>query len=329
MKWIVKRVLTLLFTLMATMSINFFLIRLMPGNAVDMLINEYMLMGYSYEEAVSAVASIVPFTPDKPLLEQFIDYLKGILAGNLGKSFTLATPVTVILGYAIPWTVFIVSISLITSFTLGVVLGVYTAYRRGTISEKSLSIFASVSRAIPTYVIGVLFILLFAVRLRWFPTLGPYGSGIKPGFTLDFIGSVLYHAALPLLTYVTTTVGGWMLAMKSNTISVLGEYYVRAAEARGLSGRRIMLTYVGRNALLPLFTRLAISFGVMFGGVVFIESIFSYPGIGSYLQYAIRYRDHVLMSGVFILTTIAVVAGNFLADLLYSRLDPRIRFEAD
>jgi len=325
MKWIYKRILTLIFTLFATISINFFLIRMMPGNAVDALISQYMQMGYSYEEAVSAVASVVPFMPDKPLYEQFIDYLKGILQGDLGKSIVLATPVMQILAYAIPWTVFIVSISLIASFTIGVVMGVYTAYRRGTVLDKILSVLASVSGALPSYVIGVSFVIFLAVQLRLFPVLGPYGSNVRPGFTLEFIGSVFYHAALPVLTYVTTTFGGWMLAMKSNTISVLGEYYVRAAEARGLSERRITMTYVGRNALLPLFTRLAISVGFMFGGVVFIESIFAYPGIGNFLTVSIRLRDHTLMSGVFILTTIAVVASNFFADLLYSKLDPRIR----
>ena len=336
MNWIVKRTLVLFLTLAATISINFFLIRLMPGNPVDILIRDYMLMGYSYEEAVNAVAAIVPFVPDKPIHEQFIDYLKGILRGDLGKSITLATPVTVILGYGIPWTVFIVSISLLTSFSLGVVLGIYAAYRRGGILDKGLSMFASVSGALPAYVIGVLFVLAFAVQLDWFPAYGTFGTlpgnpsaHVKPGFTLDFIVSVFYHAALPLLTYVTTTIGGWLLAMKSSTISALGEYYVTAAEARGLPERRIVLTYVGRNAVLPLFARLAISLGYMFGGVVFIETIFSYRGIGSFLSHAIGVRDHTLMSGVFIVISIAVVASNFAADLLYSRLDPRIRLAAD
>lgn len=328
MNWVVRRTINLVLTIVISVSVTFFIVRIMPGNPIDTLIQEYLIEGYSYREALTAVHAIIGYMPDQPLHIQYIDYWKAILRGDLGRSVSLATPVAQILGFAIPWTVFIVSISLLLSFALGVVLGVYAAYRRGSLFDHSISVFASISRSIPPYIIGVMFVVFLAIQLRLFPAYGPYGGGITPGFTLQFIGSVLYHAALPVITYVVTTFGGWMLAMKSNTVSVLGEYYVVAAKARGLPERRISLTYVGRNAILPLFTRFAISIGHMFGGVVFVETIFSYPGIGSYLSYALGVRDWTLMTGCFLLITIAVVVSNFVADLLYSRLDPRIRFSA-
>jgi peptide/nickel transport system permease protein len=168
---------------------------------------------------------------------------------------------------------------------------------------------------------------MFALQLKWFPVSGPYSPYLKPGLYLEFLLSVLHHAFLPVVTYVLTSVGGWILTMKGSTISVLGEYYVTAAEARGLPERRVVTSYVGRNAIIPLFTRFAISVGYMFSGVVFIEGLFLYPGIGTYLSASIAQRDYPLMTGCFLISTVAVVVANFFADILYSRLDPRVRLE--
>ncbi len=325
MHWLIKRILLLILTMFTAITINFFLLRLMPGNPIDILITEYMEMGMSYNEAAQYVATIIPLNLSKPLYEQYIDYIKGIFTGNLGRSIELAQPVTVILAYGIPWSVFVVSISLMISFSVGVVAGMYMAYRRGSILDKFLSIFASIITGFPAYAIGVIFAVVLGVQLKLFPPFGAYDWWVNPGFNLPFIASVFRHAALPILTYVVTSVGGWMLAMKSSTASVLGEYYVKTAEARGLPDRRIILTYVGRNAILPLFTRLAITLGFMFGGVVFVETIYAYPGIGRYLSRSLSTRDYPLMSGCFLVTTIAVIISNFVADLLYSKLDPRIK----
>ena len=325
MKWIYRRIIVLFLTIWVAITINFFLVRLMPGNPIDILIMQYMEMGYSYKEAVTAVAAIVPFIPNEPIWKQYIDFILGVFRGDLGRSITLAVPIGQLLAYAIPWTVFIVSISLIISFSIGIVLGMYIAYRRGSLLDKALSLLASVLGGFPHYAAGVLLALFLGVELNLFPIIGPYDPEVEVGFNLPFILSVLRHAALPVLTYFVTSFGGWMLSMKSSTASVLGEYFVAAAEARGLPRRRIVLTYVGRNAILPLFTRLAISIGYMFGGVVFIENIFSYPGIGQYLTMSLTNRDYPLMTGCFLVTTMAVVLSNFVAELLYSRLDPRIR----
>lgn len=312
-------------TIYASITLTFILVRLMPGNPVDILIQQYLMLGYSYEEAASAVAAILPFLPTDPIHKQYIDYIIGIFRGELGKSIILGIPVTRLLAYAIPWTVFVTGTALIISFTVGVILGMFMAYWRGSIFDRALSFIASVLGSFPSYAIGVLLAITLGVRLKLFPFIGAYSPEVNPGFNLAFLADVIYHAILPILSYVVVTFGGWMLTMKSSTTSVLGEYYVRAAEARGLPERRIVLTYVGRNAILPLFTRLTISIGYIFGGSVFIETIYSYPGMGRYLVDAITTRDHILMTGIFLVITFAVVFANFIADLVYSKIDPRAR----
>jgi len=175
--------------------------------------------------------------------------------------------------------------------------------------------------------VGLILIIIFAVNLKWLPNRGPYDSSVMPGFTWPYISSVLKHAILPISAYIITGLGGWALAMKGNAISVLGEDYITAAKARGLPQRRIITTYVGRNAILPLITNLAISFGMMFGGSPLIENIFVYPGVGYFLNQAVGRRDFTLMQGMFLMITVAVVLANLIAEILYSVLDPRIRQE--
>lgn len=325
MHWVVRRALTALITFLSALTLTFLLVRVMPGNPIDIMIAQLIMEGYDPEEAARRVAAMVPFVPSDPLIVQYVDFLKGVFRGDLGTSITFGAPVTTIFIYAIPWTIFLISMSLFISFSLGVVLGMFMAYRRGGIFDRFFSLFSSVTRAIPAYVIGTLLVLFLSAELKLFPLMGPYDPRLKPGFTLEFILSLFYHAFLPVMSYVATTIGGWILQMKSSTISTLGEYYVMAAEARGLPERRIVLSYVGRNAILPLFAGLAISIGLVFSGAVFIESIYSYPGIGRFLAAGLPARDFILVTGCFLLISMAVVFSNFLADILYLLLDPRIR----
>jgi peptide/nickel transport system permease protein len=156
---------------------------------------------------------------------------------------------------------------------------------------------------------------------------GALSPNIVPGLTWAFFSDAFFHAALPIATYFVTTVGNWMLSMKSSTLNTLGEDYVTVAKARGLKDWRITTAYVGRNASLPLFTQLAISIGFVVGGSLLIETIFVYQGIGQTLGQAINRRDYTVMQGIFLVTTLAVIFANFFADLLYSWLDPRIKLD--
>ncbi len=325
-----RTVLQAIVTIWAVITFTFFLIRLMPGNPVevyvDFLVNQQNM---TYDEAYSRAASQFRFDPNVSLVTQYVEYMGQLLRGDLGLSITSSgTRVIDQIARFLPWTIFSVGLGLLISFTLGVILGTIMAYKRNTAIDHALSFLASVLSAVPNYIWGLFIILVLGVQLNLFSVgglRGNYDPSLQPGFTLEFIGSVLKHAFLPVLIYVIGSIGGWMLNMRNSTVSTLGEDYVNVARARGLTSSRILLAYVGRNAALPMFTLLAINIGFIIGGSVIIEELFVYKGIGSFLFWSITQRDYTSMQGVFLIITISVVVSNLLADLLYSRLDPRVR----
>lgn len=326
MRWIVRRTIMALLTIYVVITITFFLIRLMPGSFIEVVKYYYMTTyGMSELEAEEMVSALYGVELRDPIWLQYIKYISGLLQGNWGRSYSLNMPVLDTLLKVLPWTVFLLSISLTISFIIGIGIGILMAYKRGGVFDNTASTIASISRATPNFILGLLLLYFLAIYYPIFPARSSYDVSIKPGFTIEFISSVLYHSFLPMMAYVLTSFGGWALAMRGSAIRVLGEDYVLAAEARGLKSSRISRTYVGRNSILPLFTSFAISLGYMFGGSVFIETYFTYNGIGQIIGLALSWRDYPLVQGGFLLITSAVVISNFIADLLYGILDPRIR----
>ena len=329
-----RRILRALLTIFFVTSAIFFLIRLLPGDPVEVYINQQMTQyGYSYDEAKNQAQSLFAFDSDQPMPLQYLDYLRSLSQGDLGMSIgSPGTTVWQIINSRIWWTVFCVGTALLLSFAIGVLLGMVMAYKRNTWLEGGLSGFASVTHSIPNYLLAILIIIIFGVRLGWIPfsnMRGAISPGQEVGFTLSFIWDALYHASLPIAIYVLTSIGGWMLLMKSSTIAALEEDFVTAARARGVPEWRVLFFYVGRNAILPLFTQLTISIGFVVGGSLLVEPIFKYEGIGERLFLAISKRDYTLLQGIFLMITISVVFFNLLSDMLYSRLDPRIRSGKD
>ena len=327
MNWM-KKIITVFLTILFATTITFFVIRAMPGDPVESMAMGMLQQGMDYNESYEKAKAMLNYDPDKPVIEQYVGYLGKLVSGDLGISITSKRPVTEIIASALPWTLFILTLSIGIAFTLGVLIGMYVSLKRKTIIDPIVSAYASVSGSLPDYIVGFLLVLLFATNLRWFPARGAYGPTVQVGMNFEFIGSVLYHACLPVLTYVVTGMGGWALSMKGSSVSVLGEDYVMSATARGLSEKRIRTKYIGRNAILPLVTSLTISFGMLFGGSPLVENLFAYPGVGFYLNQAISTRDYTLMQGLFLMITIAVVTANILAEIMYSVLDPRIRTRA-
>jgi peptide/nickel transport system permease protein len=328
--FLLRRIIKALLTVWFVITVTFFIIRLMPSNPVELYIQEQIAQyGLSYAEARDQAAALFEINLDAPLHVQYLDYMGKLLRGDLGDSYrSKGTQVISVIRQFLPWTLFSVGLSLLISFGLGVGLGMLMAYRRETWVDYALSTFASLVSSIPNYLIAIIVIVLLGVQWKVFNYTGMRGSqspGIPVGFNLKFIGDVLYHAILPVSIYVLTTIGSWMLAMKSSTVATLEEDYVTVARARGLSDSRIMTAYVGRNAALPLFTQLAIGIGFVVGGSILIETIFAYQGIGQQLLKAINQRDYPVMQGIFLVIATSVIFANLFADLLYSRLDPRIR----
>ena len=264
-----------------------------------------------------------------PIWQQYLEYMWQLLHLNLGKSITSpGTYVSAIIMRYLPWTLFSVGIGLTLSFTFGILLGLLMAYRREGWLDHGLTIFASAVSSIPNYLIAILLVVWLGVQWKVVPIGAMRGSlspGVQPGWYPGFFVDALYHAALPIATYVLTSIGGWMLSMKSSTIGTLGEDFVTVARARGLTDWRITTAYVGRNAALPLFTQLTIAIGFVVGGSVLIEQIFQYQGIGYVLGAAISAVTILSCKACFLVITVSVVLANFFADLMYGWLDPRIK----
>lgn len=328
--YVTRRILKALMLVVMSATFTFFLVRLMPSNPIEIFVNTQIIeFGMSPDEARNLASAMFSIDLDEPIYLQFYSYLKNMAQGNLGQSLiSKGTPVLKIILKFLPWTLFSVGLSVAISFTAGIFLGMLIAYRRNGWADHTLSAIFSIVTAIPAHFIAILLIVFLGVQWKLVPIHAMRGSlspGIVPGFTFSFIKDVLFHAALPIATYVLTTIGSWMLTMKSSTVSTLDEDYVAVARARGLSDTRITISYVGRNAMLPLFTQLTIAMAGIVGGAFLIESIFVYQGIGQVLGAALGQRDYPVMQAVFLIITLSIVLAQLAADLLYSRLDPRIK----
>lgn len=327
MRWLVKRVLQAFATLVAVVTLTFGIIRFLPGGPLDFIQAQLQsqLGASASRERMNALArQYVAVDPDKPLHEQYVEYVASLLQGDLGTSMYLREPVADIIGAALPWTLFVMGISLALSFLIGTGLGALMAYREGSRFDFNLTSLSLLLNSIPYYVVALVLLYALGFQSGIFPTHGRVGEVSNP-YSVEYILSALHHAALPIASVVLSGFGGWALTMRGNSIQVLGEDYLRAARIRGLSTRRLTLQYVGKNAILPMYTSLMISIGFLFGGSIILESIFAYPGVGYYMLQGVNSRDYPLMMGIFLIITIAVIVGIFIADLTYGLIDPRIR----
>lgn len=328
--YILRRSLRALLVIWLVATGVFFMVRLLPGNPVEVYINAIMAQtGIDYATARSQAAGLFAFDPNKPLVLQYFDYLVALLHGSLGNSIS-SPGVTVVdkIAAHLPWTLFSVGWAMVISLAVGLTLGMIMAYRRGGVIDHGVSVLGSLLHAIPNYLMAIMVVVIGAVQLQLFDYATMRGHstpGVHPSFSVSFISDSLYHATLPVLTYVLTTAGTWALVMKSSTTQILGEDYVTVAQARGLTSGRIAGAYVGRNAVLPLVAQIATQAGFVVGGAIFVEQTFAYDGIGIQLYQSVSARDYPVIQGILLVITTTVVLANLVADLIYSVLDPRIR----
>jgi peptide/nickel transport system permease protein len=315
-----------LVALWASLTLNFLIPRLMPGDPVLLLLAR--LQGRVNPEGIQALRIMFGVNAHQSLLEQYVTYLQNLAHGNFGVSITyFPTPVATVIGQSLPWTLILVGVSAILSFLGGTLLGVLAAWRRGARLDTVLAPMLTFFSAIPYFWLALIVVYVFGFLLRLFPLTGAYDLSVEPGLNGAFITSAAYHAILPAITIVVSSIAGWMLGMRNAMLSTLSEDYVLMAQAKGLPDRRVMLMYAARNAILPNITGFALSLGFVVGGALLTEIIFSYPGIGFALLQAVQSEDFPLMQGIFLVITLAVLGANFLADILYVVLDPRVRQE--
>ncbi len=323
MKHLLRRISFYLVALWASVTINFLIPRLAPGDPTGALMARFQ--GRMNPQAITALRLQFGLSDD-PLIVQYGRYLVNLFHGDLGTSFTyFPTPVSTVLAQEVPWTLALVGMSVLISFALGTLLGVVIAWKRGSLLDSILPPFLTFFSAIPYFWLALISLYVLAYTLNWFPLNGGYDTSTTVGWNLDFLTSALSHALLPGMTIVLASIAGWMLGMRNSMITTLTEDYVLLAQAKGLKEVRVMLAYAARNAILPNVTGFALSLGFVVGGSLLTEVVFSYPGIGFALLQAAQNSDYPLLQGIFLLIAIAVLGANFIADLVYVALDPRVR----
>lgn len=307
------------------MIVLFFLIRLSPITIEELLSSSYRLP----EEA--AIIMRKKFGLDQPIEIQFLYYLKNVVfkfPPDFGFSyFYYPMQVWDIVSMYLGWTVFLLTIALILTFLLGLIVGIVMAWKRGTFIEKILVTILTFSMSSPTFWLSYIFIILFSFIFPIFPPAGAFPPTLKPSFTLDFIVSIMRHAALPLLTLVTTQFPSYAILLRDNMLYTFFEDYITTAEAKGVKERTIVIKHVARNALLPVMTLFAMQMGLLLGGQIMIEIVFSYPGVGKLIFDAILSLDYPLVIGFFYLILTLGIIMNLVTDLIYPLVDPRVRYE--
>lgn len=349
MRYYLNRLGRALLTVWAAATVTFVLIRLMPGGPITQLRGQLAQQGYSaqqIERRLAAAKSRMNLNPDASIPQQYVEYMLSLAQGDLGttinpKYMTGEGPRTVasLVAERLPWTVFVMTTATILIFAIAIVWGAIVAYSEGSRFDKGSSVLGILLGSVPFYVMAFALIIVFAygVNLSVFGVnVGQYLDlfparnrmtqrllGPERG-TLEFLLEVLHHAALPIASVVIVQAGLQMLAMRANSIQVLGEDYVRVARLRGLPDRRISTRYVARNAVLPMYTGFLTLIGFNIGGSVILEQVFQYRGIGLLMFNSIELRAYPVLMGVFLVFTVTVVVAILIADLTYSRIDPRV-----
>lgn len=323
MKFILRRLGFYLLAAWASLTINFFLPRLIPGDPASTIIAGSR--GQMRPEQIQQLREALGIS-DAPMIQQYFVYLSHVLRGDFGISFSsFPSPVTTVISTGLIWTLLLGGAALIISFLLGNLIGVIASWRRGGFLDSTLPPLLVLIGAFPPFFLALMALFFLGLRMGWFPLRHAYSDMIAPGWNLAFVGSVVRHLLLPAITIVLVSIGGWVLGMRNTMIGVLAEDYITMAEAKGLSQREVMFKYAARNALLPSVTAFGMALGFVLSGQILIETIFSYPGLGYLLVKSVTSLDYPLMQGLFLMITFAVLAANFIVDVVYTRLDPRVR----
>ncbi|HVV21201.1 MAG TPA: ABC transporter permease [Pseudonocardiaceae bacterium] len=325
MTYLLRRIGFYLLTAWAAITINFFIPRLIPGDPVLALIGRFQ--GQISTQAIQSLYILFGLNKHENIFQQYGDYWVQLVHGDLGLSFTFfPTPVSQVISQSLPWTIALVGITTLISFALGTGLGVIAGWRRGSWADALLPVTTFFS-SVPYFWLGLIAITLLAGPGSFFPSSGGFDPGVVPGFSGAFIGSAVQHSLLPAATILVSSMSGWILSMRNMMVTVASEDYITVAHAKGLSERRVMVSYAARNALLPNVSGFALSLGFIVGGTLLVEIVFSYPGVGFELFQAVGAQDYPLMQGIFLIITLSVLAANLLADIAYLVLDPRTRKE--
>lgn len=329
--YLLKRFAMLLITVWLGLTLMFIIPRLAPGDPIAAMVSRLASQAGRVEQSQQMIeAWRARFGLDAPLPVQYLRYIANSFRFNLGYSMAyFPTTVEEMIVRAIPWTLGLLSLATLLSFSIGIAIGALIGWRPTPRLIRSVLPMTLCFTSIPAFMLGILLTYVFAFGLRVLPFAGAYARGLSPAWSWEFLSSVVHHGILPATAVVLTSMGHWALGMRAMMITNAGEDYMILAEAKGLRPSRIFWMYGVRNAILPQVTALALSMGAIAGGSIIVEYIFTYPGMGYLLYQGIVNNDYPLIQGIVFVLICGVAVAVFLIDLLYPLIDPRITYERD
>lgn len=331
LNYLIPRIVQYLVVIFLGVTLTFIIPRLSPVDPVEAQINRIMMSGSQVSpDAVIAMREALTemYGLSGSPLEQYFAFWARLLRGDLGPSLSsFPTPVTAVIGRAMPWTFGLLMTSIAISWIVGNVLGALASYYEKNLAIQVVDVISQAVRPIPYYIMALVLLVVFAYYWPIFPFSGAYPPGTHVAFSFSFVRTVIWHSILPLLSLVLIGVGGWFIGMKSLTSNIISEDYVVYAENAGLRKNKILSQYIMRNAMLPQITGLALQVGLIFSGALIMEVVFGYPGMGTLTFQAVMANDYSLIMGITLLSIIGVATTVLILDFIYPLFDPRVRHQ--
>jgi peptide/nickel transport system permease protein len=348
-KFIVKRLINSFALIIFIIALNFLIFKLMPGDPTAYLMSAWGKESPEIRREQQALLQDM-WGLNQPLEIQLVKYVRNLLTWNFGTTIMNREPISIALSRRMPYTLLLLGGSTVLAIIIGILIGIAAIQRRGGLFDSSSVTASLILGSLPTFWLGLVFILFFFSTLHWFPISGgmPIWVGNYPmtwfysvsssastlsvGVSLNvmegwrLVEGFLYHAFLPLLTLTVFSVGGWLLLTRATMLETITEDYIVTARAKGLKERTVLYKHALKNASLPLITAAALSFGFILSGAIITETVFTYPGLGGWIWQAIQFLDYPVLMAIFYVISLCVVVANVVADLLYGVIDPRIKY---
>ncbi|HHV46760.1 MAG TPA: ABC transporter permease [Tissierellia bacterium] len=317
-KYITKRILKGIVTFLITITLTFFIVRLMPADPATLLMDPRMSEAHRQQ-------LLKDFGLDKPLIVQYFSFLRNLLKGDLGISFMQKRPVMDIIMEKLPWTLLLMTITQFITMAVGIPLGIYSGHKRGSLFDQIVNAVAIFGISIFVPWLGFTLLYIFGYNLAILPIGGAHTPGIDGG--LEYFLDVGKHLILPVITLMSIYLANYVLYTRGSVIDVLSEDYIRTARSKGMKEMRVLWKHASKNAMIPTVTTAGLMIGRMVGGAVLTETVFAYPGVGRMIYQAVSQQDFPILQGAFIILALSVIIMNIITDILCAYLDPRIKLE--